>query len=245
MSLLASILFALLSTADAVATLLNSPSACSPEQYATASRIVEEEAVKGQPLQQFVVGVLNPEKEKSRRYLEKARPVIQHLASAKDNPMAWYLLSMEKNDMRLLRTAAKGGNVQALNALGTIVTQQTMENRLLSSNDVSRILRECFGHFQRAAAQNDANGFVNLGACYLNGLGCERDLAMAFTCFKSAADLGHPEGMENLSAAYALGHGVAKDVEQSAVWRMRAKAVRGDETARKWVRDRERLKDKK
>ena len=86
---------------------------------------------------------------------------------------------------------------------------------------------------------------VNLGACYLNGLGCERDLAMAFTCFKSAADLGHPEGMDSLAAAYALGHGVEKDMEKSAVWRMRAKAVRGDEAARKWIEDRKRLKDGK
>lgn len=245
MSISAAILFAFMTTADAVAILLNSPSSCSPDRYAAARRLVESEAARGQPLQQYVVGVLDLDKQRTAGYLSSAGPVIRCLAEEKGNPLAWYLLSMERNDMRLLDLAAKGGNVQALNALGTIVTQEILQQKNASSNDVARALRKSFGCFERAVAQNDANAFVNLGACYLNGLGCERDLAMAFTCFKNAADLGHPEGMDSLAAAYALGHGVAKDMEKSAVWRMRAKAVRGDEAARKWIEDRKRLKDGK
>ena len=41
--------------------------------------------------------------------------------------------------------------------------------------------------FRRAAAQRDPNGFINLGTCYLRGLGCKADLSLAFACFKAAA----------------------------------------------------------
>ena len=245
MSISSAILLAFMSTTEAVMTLLNSPSACSPERYAEARGLVEDEAAKGQPLQQFLIGVMATNHARAKRYLEVSRPKIQWLAAEKNNPLAWYLLSVERNEMRLLRAAARGGNVQALNALGTIATQEIMRKTGASTNEVARVLKQSFAYFERAAAQNDANGFVNLGACYLNGLGCERDLPMAFTCFKTAADLGHPEGMDSLAAAYALGHGVEKDMEKSAVWRMRAKAVRGDEAARKWIEDRKRLKDGK
>ena len=234
-----------MTSSDAVATLLNSSNATGSRTYAEAREIVEREAAQGKPLQQFVIGVTTDDEELAKRYIAASKPKIRALAEEKGNSMAWYLLSMESNDYGQLKRAAEGGNVQALNALGTIVTQEILQQKNASSNDVARALRKSFGCFERAVAQNDANAFVNLGACYLNGLGCERDLAMAFTCFKNAADLGHPEGMDSLAAAYALGHGVAKDMEKSAVWRMRAKAVRGDEAARKWIEDRKRLKDGK
>lgn len=241
MTLLSAVLLAALSAADAIATMLNTPSACGPERFAEARTAVEKAAAEGQPLQQFVVGVMSTDTNLTARYLNASRRVIRKLAEERGNPLAWYLLSLERNDLRMLHTAAKGGNVQALNALGSLATQEALEMKSLSSNEVSRILHRSFSYFERAAEQNDANGFVNLGACYLNGLGCDRDLHMAFICFKSAADLGHPEGMDCLSAAYALGHGVEKDMEKSAVWRMKAKAVRGDADARKWVSEKERL----
>ena len=128
--------------------------------------------------------------------------------------------------------------MQALNALGTIATAEAIGSKKLSSDDVAKILKRCFGYFGQAAAMRDANGFINLGACYMRGLGCTPDQALAFECFRSAAKLGHPEGMDNMSACYELGHGVAKDDNLSLLWKMRARAVRGDESAAKWLRER-------
>ncbi len=233
-----SLLFAMTS-ADAVAVLLNSPSACSVRTYEVAMETVKKEAAAGKPLQQFVIGVTTDDKALAKRYIEASRGRIRYLAAHKNNPLAWYLLSLEANDLKLLRKAAAGGNVQALNALGTLATSEAFDKKNgVSTNRIETILKKSFDYFRKAAMQRDSNGFINLGTCYLRGFGCQQDMALAFECFKSAAEAGHPEGMDNVSACYQFGHGVAPNAEQSLFWAMRGRAARGDAAAAKWLRER-------
>ena len=160
------------------------------------------------------------------------------MAEKKNNSLAWYLLAKELNDFELLKKAAEGGNVQALNALGTIATQEALARNAISSNALESILHTSFDYFRKAAALRDPNGFINLGTCYLRGFGCKKDMAMAFACFMAAAEMGHPEGMDNVSACYQFGHGVKKDSGLSLQWAMRGRAARGDEAAAKWLKER-------
>ena len=237
-------LFAALSSADAVVVLLNSPNSVGPRTYAEAKARVEREAAAGQSLQQFIVGVTTEDKELAKRYLDLSRARIVEMAEKKNNSLAWYLLAKELNDLEMLRKAAEGGNVQALNALGTIITTEALSQNEknvragVTTNSIEGVLKTSFGHFRRAAAQRDPNGFINLGTCYLRGLGCKTDLALAFACFKAAADAGHPEGMDYMSGCYQFGHGVPKSAELSLYWAMRGRAARGDEAAAKWLRER-------
>ena len=231
------VLFAMTS-ADAVKVILNSKNATGVKTFAAAKEMVEREAAEGKPLQQFVVGVTTDDKDLSKRYLDASRDKIRALAAKKDNPLAWYLLSMENNDFQMLRRAADGGNVQALNALGAIATQEALVRGNITTNSLEGILKQSYVYFSKAAAQRDPNGFINLGTCYLSGFGCQRDLGMAFACFKAAAEAGHPEGMDNVSACYQFGHGVKKDSELCLLWAMRGRAARGDEAAEKWLKDR-------
>ena len=227
-----------MTSAEAVATLLNSPSSCGVKTYATAMAIVEKDASAGKPLQQFVFGLTSKDRARAKACLDAARPKIRQLAEQKDNPMAWYLLSMEKNDFKMLRRAADGGNVQALNALGTIATSEAFSRNNITSNELENILSQSLDYFRRAAAKRDPNGFINLGTCYLRGFGCDPDKVLAAECFMAAAEAGHPEGMDNLSACYQFGHGVPKDDALSLLWAMRAKALRGDEAAARWLKER-------
>ncbi len=227
-----------MSSADAVATVLNSRNATSKRNFDMAKEIVTKDAAAGNPLQQFVIGVTTDDKALAKRYLDASRDKIRALAEKKDNPMAWYLLSMESNDFTMLQKAADGGNVQALNALGSIATQEALARTTVSSNDLERILKKSYDFFRRAAVQRDANGLINLGTCYLRGFGCKQDMVMAFDCFKAAAELGHPEGMDDVSACYQFGHGVPKDNELCLWWAMRGRAARGDEAAAKWLKER-------
>ena len=227
-----------MSSADAVATVLNTRNSTSKRTFDMAKEIVMKDAEDGKPLQQFVIGVTTDDKALANRYLDASREKIRALAEKKDNPMAWYLLSMERNDFAMLQKAANGGNVQALNALGAIATQEALARTTVSSNDLERILKRSYDFFHRAATQRDANGFINLGTCYLRGFGCKQDMVMAFDCFSAAAELGHPEGMDNVSACYQFGHGVPKNNELCLWWAMRGRAARGDEAAAKWLRER-------
>ena len=227
-----------MSQAEAISTILNSRNACGKSKFDRAVALVSREAAAGKPLQQFVIGLTSDDRKLSAKYLDAARERIRALAEKKNNPLAWYLLSMEKNDFSCLKRAADGGNVQALNALGTIATQEAFGRNTISSNALERILRRSYECFHRAAKQRDANALVNLGTCYLRGFGVAQDMALAFECYRVAAEKGHPEGMDNMSACYQFGHGIPKDMEKSLYWRMRARAVRGDEAAQKWLKER-------
>ena len=233
-AILFSFLIAAMTSNDAVCIVLNSPSSSSKRRYEEARAMVQRDAEAGKPLQQFVVGVTTSGKQ-AEKYLDAARPKIMQMAEKKNNSLAWYILSMEKNDVKLLERAAKGGNVQALNALGSINTQMALASKTITTNELEKVLHESFLHFGQAAAKKDANGYINLGTCYLKGFGCDMDWNLAFECFKSAAEAGHPEGMDNMSACYQLGHGVPKNDELSLYWHMKAKSARGDEAARRWL----------
>ena len=227
-----------MTSAEAVAVVLNSKNATSKRNFELAKEIVTKDAESGKPLQQFVIGVTSDDKALAKRYLDASREKIRALAEKTNNPLAWYLLSMEKNDFACLQRAADGGNVQALNALGTIALAEAMTRKGISKAQMKKIESRCYGYFHKAALMRDANALVNLGTCYQRGIGCTADLVLAFRCFKTAADLGHPEATDYVSACYQFGHGVEKDDATSLFWAMRGRAMRGDEAAAKWLKER-------
>ena len=238
LSFLASCLLAAMTSADAVAIVLNSRNAVGVRTFAAAQEMVLREAKEGKPLQQFVVGVTTDDKELAAKFLEASREKIREMAEKNDNSLAWYLLSLEKNDLTMLQRAADGGNIQALNAMGTIATQEAVSRSGLSTNQVEIVLRKSYDCFRRAAEQRDANAFINLGTCYLRGFGCKKDMTLAFACFRAAAEAGHPEGMDYMAACYQFGHGVKPDNALSLYWTMRGRAARGDAAAAKWLETR-------
>lgn len=215
-------------SSNAIARLLNSRAAGSPRAYTEAARIVARDAAAGHPLQQFVLALVSedagfpPEAkidpEVRKRYLNQSRQKIRLLAESKGNALAWYLLSLEENNLTYLKRAAEGGNVQALNAWGTITLTQALQNTGVDTNDVSKILVKSFGYFKAAAEQGDANGEYNLGMCYLHGYGCARDQDLAFNCFRTSALAGHPEAINNIGGFYRDGVVVEKNLEQAAKW---------------------------
>ena len=237
MILAAFMLAATLNSADALVVVLNSKAASSVRKFDEAYEIVLREAREGKPLQQFVVGTTTDDKALAKKFLDASRGKIRALATKTDNSLAWYLLSVEKNDMAFLRKAAAGGNVQALNALGLISTQEAFGTNVTASAR-SEALSRAYKYFLEAAKKEDVNAYVNLGTCYLEGYGCPKDECLAFLYYKSAADAGHPEGMENLANCYRRGQGVDRDDELALVWDMRARAARGSAAAEKWLEER-------
>ena len=214
-------------SADALQRLLNLRTAGSPRGYAEAAETVRREAEAGGGLQQYVIALVAADENAPRtaklsearrlKYLDENRPRIRRLAETKNNALAWYLLSMENNDADLLKKAVDGGNVQALNAWGTMTLMKAMENRS-DTNAFAKAARESFFCFRRAAAKSDPNGFCNLGTCYLQGLGCERNVALALGAFRAAAEAGHTEAMNNVGGLYRDGVGTVKSAMKAAKW---------------------------
>lgn len=219
---LANGLFAAPKSAQAIIDLLNSRSSGSVKGYADAAEVVAADAANGKPLQQFVIALVSEERnapraarlspEKRKAYLEASRAKIKVLAEKRGNALAWYLLSLEKDDEKMLQRAADGDNVQALNAWGSLIANRAMRDETMLPEVREYTFKRAFDCFRRAANQKDANGFYNLGTCYQRGIGCEKDEIKAFTCFKRSAQAGHPEALNNLGACYREGVSVAVDL---------------------------------
>lgn len=215
-------------TSSAIVRLLNSRAAGSPRAYTESALAVAKAAEEGRPLQQFVIAVMSEDADfpreakisesKRQEYFANSRDRIRQLAEEKGNSLAWYLLSLEKNDLKLLKRAADGGNVQALNAWGTITLTEAIRNPGVDTNNVEKILVRSFGYFKRAADQGDPNGFYNLGMCHLHGYGCVRNQDLAFECFRSAAATGHPEAINNIGGFFRDGIVVEKNLETAVKW---------------------------
>lgn len=208
-------------SADAIIRVLNTRTAGSPAAYAKAVEIVAADARAGKPIQQFLIALLSGEKdapaaariseETRARYLANSRARISEMARTRNNAMAWYLISLEKNDMAILKHAADLGNVQALNTYATIKMSQAVESAGMSPEESAAVMKECFDSYARAAKAKDANALNSLGICYQKGYGCRKDDDRAFKCFFKAAEMRHPEAVNNLGRFYLEGVGVGKD----------------------------------
>ena len=83
------------------------------------------------------------------------------------------------------------------------------------------LLWEPLARAGNARAQN------NIGACFAEGLGVERDLELAVQWLTSAADGGDPVAQRNLAALWFKGEGVERD-ELRAAALYRSAAEQGD-----------------
>jgi TPR repeat protein len=63
----------------------------------------------------------------------------------------------------------------------------------------------------------------------------EKDLRAAVQWYRHSASFGFPPAMDNLAACYERGDGVARDMMRSTVWKVRARAARGDRNAAAWL----------
>ncbi len=228
--LLAFATFALASFGDqanAIVRLLNSRASGSPKGYADAAAEIAADAAAGKPLQGFVLAIVSREPDAPpaarldeatrQKYLTASREKITKLAHRTNNSLAWYLLSIDSGDTNLLQRAALGGNVQALNAWGSMLVNNVIATSR-STNEIARVLGEAVGFFKQAAGQGDANGLYNLGMCHARGLGTPRDDEKAFSCFRSAAEKGHPDAINNIGWFFREGRIVGKDLELSTKW---------------------------
>lgn len=80
------------------------------------------------------------------------------------------------------------------------------------------------------AHSGDARAANNIGACFAEGLGVKRDLALALQWLTISAEAGDASGQRNLAALYFKGEGVEQSDETAMRW-YRAAADGGDAPA--------------
>lgn len=83
------------------------------------------------------------------------------------------------------------------------------------------------GLWEPLARSGVARAQNNIGACFAEGLGVERDGSLAFRWLALAAEAGDPVGRRNLASLYFRGEGVELDYRRAADL-YRAAAEQGD-----------------
>ena len=78
--------------------------------------------------------------------------------------------------------------------------------------------RERFAALLAKAEQGDAEAQNEVGLCYINGQGVERDDTQAEEWFRKAAEQWNTDAQDNLGVCYTNGWGVTRDDTRAVVW---------------------------
>lgn len=145
--------------------------------------------------------------------------------------------------LALMREAADGGHVGAIEQLGRICLEATPPDVACARTRLERAAREgrpsattllgwmqaegiggkadparAAGYYREAAAKGDTTARNNLGELYERGRGVGQDTAKAFDHYLLAALAGFPPAQFNLGRLFATGQGTARDLEQARRW---------------------------
>jgi len=76
--------------------------------------------------------------------------------------------------------------------------------------------------YRKAAVNGDAKAQYNLGLCYYNGNGVNKDMEKAVEWYLKAAEQGHAEAQYALGQCYYYSSGVNKDISKAVGWYRKA-----------------------
>ena len=109
---------------------------------------------------------------------------------------------LPQQDRPVVEKAARGGNTEAMLALGRMHLRG--ETGVVDE-------RSAFTWFEKALGSGDANAAVPLAECYLQGWGTPPDFALAVDLLNRAATAGDASAKDLLGVCYARGIGVTRD----------------------------------
>lgn len=121
-------------------------------------------------------------------------------------------------DFVLLRNRAIEGEVDAQTEVGCFYWKraQTPDAHMDDA-------QTAFYWFNKACVAGDVDAQINVGVCYLNGMGVEKDYAFAFVCFEAAEVRSHDRVAQyNLGICYHHAMGVELNHEVAYSWYLKA-----------------------
>lgn len=134
----------------------------------------------------------------------------------------------EATAFKYFSKAAEKRHPEAVNNIGRFYREGIVVKKNLAS------ALKCF---EISASMGNSWGAVNYASQLILGEGCKKDPKKAIALLESFASEGKSEVMDFLSSCYERGLGdIKSDSYLSLVWKLRAKAARGDENAAKWLK---------
>lgn len=101
--------------------------------------------------------------------------------------------------------------------------------------DGKKYYYKAFACFKYAADKGLDKAQYNLGLCYQNGEGCEKDLKMSFDYYMKSAVQGNPMAEYKVGLFYLIGEGVEKNNEKAFQWFKSAAELNCNHAIRKLI----------
>lgn len=164
---------------------------------------------------------VDPDYEKALAYFEK-------VASSGDSRGTEYKKKAEElyeklnTHIQVFKEAAEGGNGDALNIMGMIFAGYSKYKQwglVIKRDDGVAV-----DYFQKAAAAHNPDAMDNLGNCYKNGNGVDKDVEKAVEWYRKSAECGWLSGVYHYATCLRKGEGVEKDEKEALRWYMKAGA---------------------
>jgi len=161
-----------------------------------------------EPLREDAAGTAEEQCQKGKDYFHGKGGVERDTKEA----VAWY------------RKAAEQEQADAQYSLGMCyekgegVEQDNKEAKTWCLKAAKQGHEEAVAWCRRAAEQGDADAQFELGQCYANGRGVEKDAKEAVAWYRKAAAQDSADAQHMLGVCYIAGKGVEKDVSQCLTW---------------------------
>lgn len=159
---------------------------------------------------------------------EKALAYFDDVESSDDSRGAEYKKKAEelyenvKEYFQDVMDAAADGEDVALNVLGMIYAGYSKYRQM--GLVVKPDKRTAFDYFMKAADAQNADAMDNLGNCYKNGDGVDKDIEKAAEWYRKSAECGWLSGVYHYATCLRKGEGVEKDEKEALRWYMKAGA---------------------
>lgn len=89
--------------------------------------------------------------------------------------------------------------------------------------------------FKSSAMKGNLEAMNYWAECLHEGRGVAQDVGAAIRLYRKAADGGLAAAMDNYADCYEQGMGLPKNQDAANIWRMKARAARGDRNAAAWL----------
>lgn len=173
---------------------------------------------------------------KQQKRLEKLEKIVFALqqkrstypSSKKSDKTQHQKSSAGNHEFYKLVEKAESGDMESQLSLGQLL--MTIYNELKDGVPEyvrTRLLRNAFVNFHKAATQGNVQAKVQLGTMLLEGNGVEQNMEEAFAWYYEAAQAGDSGAQFAVGYMFKFGYGVPKDIKKSIYWLMES-AVQGD-----------------
>src|SRR6185312_11430136 len=131
-----------------------------------------------------------------------------------------YDLKKQKNKNRM----RKYNSDSTWSSIWKLLTAPNVEKLFQKANVAynKKKLEKAIELYQKAAEQGYAAAQNNLGGCYYNGTGVEKDEQKAVKWYQKAAEQGYAAAQNNLGTCYYNGTGVEKNKQKEVEWYLKA-----------------------